>query len=1026
MAPVRNPAALLPSVFLPIVSLFWAGGLPGDSGVALAQGLFPQGVPSIAYHAAFHDFYDGEYRDALDEFEGEWRGAIKTPQSRWIDSICYHTMMGECYYQMGQLDRALEQYTAAVRLYLGFPDWMLRVQFPQSIRQIAARPTPWGTSGLGAKLGRYPSAMNIAQGQIDVSNQIRQSANGPVVIRQATYMPIEVQEIVRCTTLAIRRRTELLGPLSRHDPVTDELLAALSRRPGLPNHWSQAWVDVQLGVTLVAAGKQTEAIPVLNRSILAAGEYLHPLSATALFELGRLALDRGDYATATKSFQEASIAAYYFFDGSLLEESFRYGSLAHLVANQQGIYPPLTSALGWAKVKDLRQLRASVLLSMAESLLVVNQARQAASTLDQAVLAIGRRDMGQGAIGARLRYLQATLSFQQGNLDGGNAALAEAMGYMRHGSRWLLQLRRLDAAFTSGQISARGPINTLSAMELYEALLRDPDAIDWTLQPMESIAVLSAPHPLSYEYWFLIAMQRKSYERALEIADLARRHRFHSTLGFGGRLLSLRWILEAPETALDQQALLNRQDLLAQYPAYQRLAGQARKIHAALKSMPLVPQDSDTALKQRKALEQLAAISSQKEAFLREMAVRREKAALVFPPVRTTKDIRRSLPQGQVLLVFFVARGDVYGFLVNKTNYTYWRLRGSAGLSRRIVALLRAMGNYERNRQFTLDELADQAWKEPAQALLKSILEGSQADFTADFPELVIVPDGLLWYVPFEALQVEVNGQSQSLIDRFRIRYAPTASLAVPRTDRRAFDPAAQTAVALGKLYPRDDETVARQAFERFAKAVPRSVAVPASPLPAPSSVYSTLIDHLVVLDDIFPPEQGPYSWAPIQADRGKPGNLLGDWLSLPWGAPDVMIFPGFHTPAEDALKTANRAAPGAEVFLSACAMMAGGTQTLLLSRWRPGGQTSFDFVREFAQELPHTSPADAMQRAALVIASSRLDPEAEPRIKKTNTQRPLSGSHPFFWAAYMLLDSGIPQVPAEGENNAAPAAKAK
>ena len=51
-------------------------------------------TPTLRYHAAFNEFYEGEYRDALDVYRGEARGAIKTPQSRWIDSICYETMVG--------------------------------------------------------------------------------------------------------------------------------------------------------------------------------------------------------------------------------------------------------------------------------------------------------------------------------------------------------------------------------------------------------------------------------------------------------------------------------------------------------------------------------------------------------------------------------------------------------------------------------------------------------------------------------------------------------------------------------------------------------------------------------------------------------------------------------------------------------------------------------------------------------------------------------------------------------------------
>ena len=100
-----------------------------------------------------------------------------------------------------------------------------------------------------------------------------------------------------------------------------------------------------------------------------------------------------------------------------------------------------------------------------------------------------------------------------------------------------------------------------------------------------------------------------------------------------------------------------------------------------------------------------------------------------------------------------------------------------------------------------------------------------------------------------------------------------------------------------------------------------------------------------------------------------KARHSLNDWISLPWGGPDQIILPGYHTVAEDALKRMNRLAPGNEVFLSVCGLMASGARTVLLSRWRSGGQSSYDLVREFAQELPHTSPADAWQRAVLLAA---------------------------------------------------------
>jgi CHAT domain-containing protein len=109
---------------------------------------------------------------------------------------------------------------------------------------------------------------------------------------------------------------------------------------------------------------------------------------------------------------------------------------------------------------------------------------------------------------------------------------------------------------------------------------------------------------------------------------------------------------------------------------------------------------------------------------------------------------------------------------------------------------------------------------------------------------------------------------------------------------------------------------------------------------------------------------------------------------------------------------------------LSVLGLMSNGAKTILLSRWRTGGQSSYDIVREFAQELPHATPADAWQRAVLVTADSRLNLEAEPRIKKATVDDPPRGNHPFFWAGYMLVDRG--QKPEVVEEEDLPVVKEK
>ena len=115
--------------------------------------------PSNGYYGAFGDFYDGDYDAALKQFSAQGRMGIRTAQSRWIDSICYETMIGECYYEMGHLSEALEHYTFAVQLASPFPTGCSACSFRRFGRRgprCGGRPSP-GARARGGRAGRLPA-----------------------------------------------------------------------------------------------------------------------------------------------------------------------------------------------------------------------------------------------------------------------------------------------------------------------------------------------------------------------------------------------------------------------------------------------------------------------------------------------------------------------------------------------------------------------------------------------------------------------------------------------------------------------------------------------------------------------------------------------------------------------------------------------------------------------------------------------------------------------------------------------------
>jgi tetratricopeptide (TPR) repeat protein len=997
------------------------GAIGGTTGAALGSAMggggfgFTRTVPTPAYFATLNVYYDGDYRSALGAFISEGRGGIKNTTSSWIDSICYHTMTGECYYQLGKFPQAFDQYTAALQLYSAFYNWMIRVQFPSSIRPAGAGSlavVPWGRSQRSFRLGAYPDKNLISQGQVNNSMAVMRGG----VVQNPILFPINAQEIVRCTVLAMRRRRELMGPASAYDPLHNELIALLSRRPGQPNHWTEAWIDLQLGAAFAACGKDAQAKTAYERAIVAGGEYDHPLTSVALLELGRLALIGSDFATAGKLFAEATYSAVNYYDPGVLEEAFRWGYITHMVANEKGVYPLLPMATQWAQRQGSRQLMVSLMTMLAENACVTGQTKTAMNWINDARIGVGRGDINLSRFGARLNYVNALALFQQADLTDGNAALALAMNFQRTGSLWLFQIALADRLATSSS----GGSSPRVAMEVYGSVLRDPTPADWLVDPIESLTVMMVPHPLSYETWFTIAMARKEHERALEIADLARRHRFYSSLEMGGRLLNLRWLLEGPIENLDQPAKLQRQDLLVRFAGYDQLSAQSAKLRSELDAMPLVSDDPVVTKTQESKLLKLGETSAQQEIILREMALRREPCNLVFPPFRPTKDVQKALAPGQALLAFFCTSNQTWAFLLTNDKYGYWTLASPQSIQRQVTTLLRDWGNFEQNKELRPVELADTRWLKPGREILELIMKDSKVTLPYSFKELVIVPDNILWYVPFEALQVPDKNGTATLITKLRVRYAPTVGLAVGETRPRK--PDQNMAVVLGRLYPNDTGDIPGGAFEEIERRIPGAVAIKGR-LNVPSGLYATLFKRLIVLAEI-PPSEGHYAWSPIPLDHNSPGSTLASWFDVPLSRPDQIMLPGYHTSAENSLK---RSAAGADMFYSVLGLMSTGARTVLISRWRTGGQSSIDLVREFAQELPHTTASDAWQRSVLLVSDTTLDPALEPRLHKSAAADPPKAGHPFFWAGFLVADTGAePQTddaPAAAPPPAAPAA---
>ncbi len=394
--------------------------------------------------------------------------------------------------------------------------------------------------------------------------------------------------------------------------------------------------------------------------------------------------------------------------------------------------------------------------------------------------------------------------------------------------------------------------------------------------------------------------------------------------------------------------------------------------------------------------------------------------------MRTAPELQKTLSDGEALVVFHAVGENFYGFLVTKSTVNIWQLPDARRLRTGLGNFLRALGNYGPNRDLSIAELKSNAWRDAAKETYKGIFTDAHLN-ESKITSLVIVPDSVLWYLPFEALIPAASKTDKTLADVLPIRYGPTAALAV--SNPRPLQRPQHTGILASDLKFAGEQPDRDKLLQELVSAVAGPVVLP-EPLPEPAHLVSPLLDGLIVLDDIQGDTIGDPSFL-FPRSRSASKEKPSVWNILPFGGPERLMITGFKTEAQQGLKTPRRAtsrsnavrkttAAGDDIFQSLCNIMSGGTRSVLLTRWRTAGRTNFDLVREFAKESADAPAAEAWQRACLLARENPIDQSHEPRLKHSDETGDMpTADHPFFWAGYLLVDTG--PRPEKAENPQAP-----
>jgi hypothetical protein len=215
----------------------------------------------------------------------------------------------------------------------------------------------------------------------------------------------------------------------------------------------------------------------------------------------------------------------------------------------------LAPAAAWATRERNRFVQSSLFRLAADNLAHVGKIDDAVTMLAQSQKLLKRRAARNPRMLARSRFLTAATAGQRGRFDESETALTSALELQRGTSLGLFRLAMVDRLYQSGAFTDR-----IAAM-LYDQLLADPTDADWSNDALEALALLTTDRRPSFENWFHAVLSRQDIQKAIEIGDQMRRHKFYSSLPLGGRMLSLRWLLAAPDELLDDDARLRRNDL---------------------------------------------------------------------------------------------------------------------------------------------------------------------------------------------------------------------------------------------------------------------------------------------------------------------------------------------------------------------------------------------------------------------------------------------------------------------------------
>ena len=930
--------------------------------------------PSQEYFTGLDVYRSGDVERAVDWFEQSLRRTRRDINGRWIDAIPVHAMLAECMWQLGDVAKAREQIDQAFQIVARYRGWLQRPVWT-GVLQPAASVPPQGLWPEAQAIKRLPisSRMQYQSGKLLTANDLLRG--GP--IQESLHVKtLQLVEIMRGLQIASYRRRIIMGPLSNQDPLAAQVLESTKYPSDL---------NIPIAKTLIGAMRAAERFAVMDdkdsvqnttRTAIVDGG-VHPLTPVSLLCQATILSESNPKAVGPVALNVANTAAalgHFEWIGEALQLAAGCATPEEATIVRQAAM----TAAGSRQIARNRLTQAHCLVAGADAAITGNEFDAAKTLLAQAGTVLSRRDVSLPRTTAYWNYVRSRLSSVAGDTITSGGELDSYLAAMnqfaldrrnrRERNRLVISMPRVYQ-FELIRQSVGSRLGGQTSERMLAAYCQPATDGLWRRDPVDALSSQYLDRTLAYAARLDLAASRTDGEDVLARTDDLLNYRFRSQLPMGGRLAQIRSLVRSSDEVLG--------------PQIAALRNKAPKPIQDLRKAAIAPPPAD-----KKAL---AGLAAKLESQISRAALDRVRYPQTMLPTFDGRVDSTRIPKRKAMLTFVSSGNKVYATLTSDGKVTAWSVKSPSRVASEVGRLLKSIGvGKVQKRRLPPDE----TWRTEAVKLRRHLMPDDAMISPDLYDEIVIVPDSVLWYVPFELFPVSEE-KSKLWGDSIRIRYAATPGLAIHPTGPPA--KSRKIGIAGGKFFSRDLDTNT-STLKSIADVAEEPVALPAD-VPGPSNFLAESVGHLVIASATNPNLKSLLASKVTTYDNDLNGGDLGSWMQFPAQVPASVSIPGYRS-----MLHADTMGTGQDLFLTICSLQASGTRDVLISRWAVGGESTATALREYVQELPFSGVASSWRRARQMLQKTDLDPAAEITLMKADQDRPgLKGNEPYFWSGYLI-----------------------